>query len=75
MEETIVNPSTWLCEASLYTAWTYCGDLRAHTDALLLGIGADEVAMVVKQYEQETIFKALLGLKIKCFFCFFLLIF
>jgi len=52
VEETRVNPNTWLCEASLYTAWTHCGDFRAHTDAMLLGIGADEVAMVVKQYEQ-----------------------
>merc|ERR1719375_2026220 len=47
-----VEPGMWVSEASLYTPWTHCGDLSACTEGLLLAVGADALAAVVKQYEQ-----------------------
>jgi hypothetical protein len=51
-EEHYIEPGMWLSEASLYTVWQHCGDLFAHTESQLLAVDANELATVVKQYEQ-----------------------
>jgi len=48
---TLVSEGTWLCEASLWTAWTHRGNLSALQDCRLYTLDALEFQAIATQFE------------------------